>query len=75
MSEKDTFYNPEVWKTTYLGEFEVLPRQVEFDGDEVRMIREMSWKTGCPRGEVIREAVRRLYDYIMYGGGSRDSRR
>lgn len=68
MSEKREFYEPEVWRTTYLGQFDVLPRQVEFDIDEVRMIREMSWKTGCPRSEVIREAVRRLYDHIMYKG-------
>jgi hypothetical protein len=55
---------PEIWETRMLGEW-VLPKTVEFSAEEVQMIREMSWKTGYPRSEVIREAVRRLYDNII----------
>lgn len=65
MNNKHRNYEPEIWNCTFLGE-PVLPRHVDFNADEVRMIREMSWKTGCQRSEVIREAVRRLYDHIMY---------
>ena len=72
MSEVNEFYIPppkkhesEVWKCRLMGEW-IYPRQVEFSADEVQMIRELSHKTGCPRTEVIREAVRRLYDWIIY---------
>lgn len=57
----------EVWECRLMGEF-IYPRRVEFSADEVQMIREMSQKTGYPRDYVIREAVRRLYDQIMYRG-------
>lgn len=55
----------EIWECRLMGEF-IYPRCVEFSPDEVQMIRELSQKTGCPRDHVIREAVRRLYDQIMY---------
>lgn len=55
----------EIWECRLMGEF-IYPRQVEFIPEEVRMLREMSHKTGYPRDHVIREAVRRLYDHIMY---------
>ena len=55
----------EIWECRLMGEF-ILPRTVEFTAEEVSMIREMSWKTGAQRSEVIREAIRRLYDQIMY---------
>lgn len=55
----------ETWECRLMGEF-IYPRQVEFSADEVQMLREMSHKTGYPRDHVIREAVRRLYDRIMY---------
>lgn len=56
---------PEIWECRLMGEF-IYPRQVEFSAEEVQMLREISWKTGVQRSEVIREAVRRLYDHIMY---------
>lgn len=55
----------EIWECRLMGEF-IYPRRVEFSADEVQMIRELSQKTGYPRDFVIREAVRRLYDQIMY---------
>lgn len=55
----------EIWECRLMGEF-IHPRSVEFSPDEVQMLREMSHKTGYPRDHVIREAVRRLYDQIMY---------
>lgn len=55
----------EVWECRLMGEF-IYPRRVEFSADEVQMIRELNQKTGYPRDFVIREAVRRLYDQIMY---------
>ena len=61
-SKKD---EPEIWECRLMGEF-IFPRTVEFTAEEVGMIRELSWKTGVQRSEVIREAVRRLYDDIVY---------
>ena len=55
----------EIWECRLMGEF-IHPRRVEFSADEVQMLRELSQKSGCPRDLVIREAVRRLYDQIMY---------
>lgn len=55
----------EIWECRLMSEF-IYPRSVEFSAEEVQMLREMSHKTGCPRDHVIREAVRRLYDQIMY---------
>lgn len=55
----------EVWECRLMGEF-IYPRRVEFSPDEVQMLRELSHKSGYPRDFVIREAVRRLYDQIMY---------
>lgn len=55
----------EIWECRLMGEF-IYPRRVEFSPDEVQMLRELSHKTGYPRDHVIREAVRRLYDHIMY---------
>lgn len=42
--------------------------QIEFDCDEIKMINEMVCKTGHPRSEIIREAVRYLYSDIIRGG-------
>ena len=55
----------EIWECRLMGEF-IYPRQVEFSAEEVQMLREMSHKTGYPRDHIIREAVRRLYDHIIY---------
>lgn len=62
------FYDPAIWRQEYMGIFHYRPFQIEFDCDEIKMIREMEAKTGYPRSEIIREAVRYLYSDIIRGG-------
>ena len=60
---KRSFYNPEIWRTNFLG----VPHYnnfVEFDIDEQRMIREMVAITGRDRRDIIREGIRYLHDEV-----------
>lgn len=64
MSEDRVFYAPEKWRAECLDKFYPM-EMVNFDEVEEAMIRRMAHKFGCPREDIVREAVREFYVHVM----------
>ena len=64
MSEDREFYNPEQWRTRYLGKW-ICPTRVEFDEAEEAMIRQLANKFGYPKEDIVRMAVRDMFVHYI----------